>query len=188
MPVPLPLATKLAIQLFGPLSVQVDGEPMPKLRSRKGLWLLALLVLRHGKDVQRSWLAATLWPDNMEEQAFASLRQSLSDLRGALGSQGYRLISPTPPTIRLDLSDANVDLIQFDMALASSEVKVIESAIPLYKGHLLEGCVEEWVYQERIVREQQFLQAIEQVAAAKLSAARMRRRLRCCAEPSWPTR
>ncbi|MCW3096558.1 MAG: hypothetical protein JWL77_2176, partial [Chthonomonadaceae bacterium] len=39
----------LAITLFGPLQVRVHGLPMPAMRSRKVLWLLALLTLRHDR-------------------------------------------------------------------------------------------------------------------------------------------
>ena len=36
----------LTIQLLGPFEVRLHGQPLPRLRSRKGLWLLALLTLR----------------------------------------------------------------------------------------------------------------------------------------------
>src|SRR5947207_15408197 len=99
----------LQIGLLGPLEVWVNDQPLPRLRSRKGYWLLALLVLRHGREVRREWLAETLWPDSMPDEAFASLRQSLSDLRRALGPAAGRLHSPTPRTLLLDLQDAAVD-------------------------------------------------------------------------------
>jgi hypothetical protein len=50
--------------MFGPLQVELNGQPLPRLRSRKGHWLLALLVLRHGREVERAWLAGMLWPDS----------------------------------------------------------------------------------------------------------------------------
>ena len=50
----------LTIQLFGPLRVLVLGEPMPRVRTRSVEWLLALLVLKQGQAVERSWLAGTL--------------------------------------------------------------------------------------------------------------------------------
>ncbi|MBC8104713.1 MAG: hypothetical protein H7Z41_19230, partial [Cytophagales bacterium] len=59
----VPPVAPLTITLFGPLSVLVNGQPIPHLRSRKAQWLLALLTLRGGRPVQREWLAGTLWPD-----------------------------------------------------------------------------------------------------------------------------
>jgi DNA-binding SARP family transcriptional activator len=63
------IADTLVIHCFGPFRVQVGGAPLPRLRSRKAAWLLALLLLRHGREaegpppVERGWLATTLWPE-----------------------------------------------------------------------------------------------------------------------------
>src|SRR5207248_10067734 len=86
----------LQVSLFGPFEARLHGRPLPRLRSRKGQWLLALLTLRHGREVDRSWLAGSLWPDSPGTAAFASLRNCLKDLRRALGAEASRLHSPTP--------------------------------------------------------------------------------------------
>jgi hypothetical protein len=52
----------LAIPLFSPMQVRVNGLPLPPFRPRKPLWLLAMLTLWHGRPVEREWLAGTLWP------------------------------------------------------------------------------------------------------------------------------
>src|ERR671930_324121 len=88
-----------AISLFGPFQVQQHGKPIEGLRSRKGHQLLALLVLRHGAEVERSWLAGVLWPERSEPQALASLRNSLKELRRALADAADRLLSPTSRTL-----------------------------------------------------------------------------------------
>ena len=36
----------LILHLLGPFAGYVHGAPLPRLRSRKGQWLLALLALR----------------------------------------------------------------------------------------------------------------------------------------------
>jgi len=56
-------STSLGLTLFGPMQALIDGQSLPRLRSRKALWALALLTLRHGKPVERQWLAGALWPD-----------------------------------------------------------------------------------------------------------------------------
>src|SRR5689334_22768229 len=110
----MPTSAPLAICLFGPFDLRVDGNPAPRLRTRKSQWLIALLVLRHDREVQRSWLAGTLWPDSPEAQSFASLRVALNDLRAALGSQAERLRSPTLQTLSLDLGNGGYsDLVAF---------------------------------------------------------------------------
>src|SRR5262245_28237797 len=87
----------LAIRLLGPFEVRLAGQPLPPLRTRKEQWLLALLTLRNG-DLDRAWLAATLWPDSLPCQAFSNLRRSLRYLRRALGPEAGRLCSPTRRT------------------------------------------------------------------------------------------
>src|SRR6476646_3508404 len=94
-------AVPLALHLFGPFEVRLHGRPLPRLRSRKGHWLLALLTLRspasgYPGEVDRSWLAGTLWPDSPETAALASLRSCLKDLRRALGAEAARLHAQTP--------------------------------------------------------------------------------------------
>jgi predicted ATPase/DNA-binding SARP family transcriptional activator len=181
-------APSLAIRLFGPFEVCVNGAPLPRLRSRKGQWLLALLALRHGREVERGWLAGVLWPESTGAQAFHSLRMTLTDLRRALGAEARRLQSPTPHSLCLDLAGADVDLLAFDTAIERGDMPSLERAIALYSGPLLEGCVEEWAFQERQVREQAYLAALETLAAQATQcgdpgAAERQLRLAVAADP-----
>jgi predicted ATPase/DNA-binding SARP family transcriptional activator len=156
----------LVITLFGPMQTLVNSQPLPRMRSRKGLWLLALLTLHHDRSVEREWLAGTLWPDVDQSQAFASLRPVLSVLRKALGSQGERLKSPDRHTLCLDLAGTDVDLLTFDAAIAGGQLPDLEQAVTLYRGPLVEGCTQEWALQERTAREQDCLQALHTLGAA----------------------
>src|SRR5437016_2726462 len=110
MSIPPSSDSPLTLNLFGPFQAWVGGEPLPRLRSRKGHWLLALLALRDGREVEREWLMAVLWPENPPHLAAHSLRNSLSDLRKALGPEASRLSSPTPHTLMLGLTGACVDV------------------------------------------------------------------------------
>src|SRR5262249_49153090 len=116
----------LSITLFGPMQVRVHARPLPAFRSRKPLWLLALLTLRANRPVEREWLAGTLWPDSDQSQVFANLRPVLSDLRRALAEEGKRLQSPDRHTLRLDLGDAEVDLLRFDAGLGRGILSDLE--------------------------------------------------------------
>lgn len=155
--------------MLGPLDVRVQGQPLPPLRSRKGYWLLALLVLRAGREVRREWLAETLWPDSFGEEAFASLRQSLRDLRLKLGPEAHRIQSPTSRTLRFDPEGAQIDVLAFDTALGRGGPDDLTKAMRLYAGPLLEGCVELWVLPEREARERGYLNAVEKRAQAALA-------------------
>src|SRR5579871_912609 len=157
-------ACELILTLFGPMTVQVEGHPLPRLRSRKGLWLLALLTLKHARPVERDLLVGTLWPESSQTQALYNLRQSLSDLRAALGDQAARLQAPTRHTLLLDLAGAQVDVLDFDAGIKEERALPLEQAVEVYRGPLLEGCTEEWALQERTIREQAYLNALERLA------------------------
>src|SRR5262245_40020708 len=117
----------LTIQLFGPLHVRVRGEPMPRVRTRSVEWLLALLVLRHGRPVERSWLAGTLWLDSAESRALQNLRDDLMRLRKALGPEKERIHSPSRDTLTLDLSGADVDIVRFDAGIKAGDEASLRS-------------------------------------------------------------
>ena len=89
----------LTLKLLGPFDARRDGVPLTPLYSRKGQWLLALLTLRHGRAVDRTWLAGTLWPEVDESAALYYLRRELTFLRRALGPDAGCLVSPTARTL-----------------------------------------------------------------------------------------
>ena len=156
-------ASPLQVRLFGQLEVKVSGAPLPHLRSKKGLWLLAILVLKHKNGVERTWLAEKLWPDSLESAALANLRLNLSDLRKALGDEAKRITYPTPRTIRFDISGVDADALEFDSKIGGdSEAK--RHAIALYRAELLRGCLEDWATEERNLREEAYLAALTALA------------------------
>jgi DNA-binding SARP family transcriptional activator len=155
-------ASRLTIRLFGSFEARLGDEPLPRLRTRKGQWLLALLALRPGADIERVWLAGVLWPESAEAAALANLRSVLKDLRHALGEESHCLRCPATRTLSLGL--AAVDVREFDAAIARGDAASLQQAIALYRGPLLEDCSEEWVFSERQAREQACLEALEALA------------------------
>lgn len=164
----------MELRLFGSFDVRINGQPLSRLRSRKEQWLLALLALKHDRDVSRDWLAATFWPDNEESQGLFYLRKALSNLRNALGDEAVRLQSPTSRTVRLDLSGAFSDVCDFDAAVARPLTEQepedkLQEAVRLYRGPLLQDCPEEWATLERESREQSYLSALDTLAVRALA-------------------
>ena len=139
------IQSPFSVRLRGGFEASVCGCSLPRLRSHKGEWLLALLVLHTGRTVMRDCLAGILWPDSDESQALASLRQSLADLRKALGAEGHRLIPHGARALSLDLDGAEADVPAFDAAVRRTDRAALERAVALYRGPLLEGCHEEWI-------------------------------------------
>ncbi len=161
-------SAKLKIGLLGRFEVLIDGVPMAPLHSRKEQWLLALLVLRNGKEISRSQLAGVLWADSREENALANMRSSLYLLRRALGDEAPRLQPPSPRSLRFDLNGTFTDVTAFDAALANSDTESLQAGVALYRGPLLEGCDEPFIIGERQAREHAYQQALETLASRAL--------------------
>ena len=159
----------LTIRLFGAFSAARNDAPLPRARSRTVQWMLAFLTLRHGQALDRDWLAGVFWPNSPEPGALANLRRGLNDLRRMLGGDAYRLNAPTSRTVCLDLAGASVDVVEFDAAIRAGDATSMERAIGLYRGPLLEGCVEEWSVPERREREEKCLDALELLAVEALA-------------------
>lgn len=164
----------LEIRMFGTFDVRVRGHALPPMRYRKELWLLALLALRYDRDVPREWLATTFWPDNDESKGLFYLRKALSNIRAALGEEAGRLLTPTPRTIRLDLSGAMVDVRDFEAVVGRPHTEPgqeerLQKAVELYRGPLLQDCPEEWVLPERQHWERLYLSSLEHLASLALT-------------------
>ena len=97
----------LRLQLFGPFSAELDGRVL-QLRSRRAQSILAMLALAPKSAIARDRLAATLWPDRAEEQARASLRQELSNLRRILGRDSGLVVADAT-SVRIDSSRLDSD-------------------------------------------------------------------------------
>jgi predicted ATPase/DNA-binding SARP family transcriptional activator len=154
----------LEIRLFGAMSVSVRGEPMAKVRTRSVEWLLALLCLRQGRPVNRSWLAGTLWPESEETRALENLRHDLVSLKKALGEEGSRLESPSRDTLRLNLDGSWCDVVEFDRAVQKGDSASLKSAVEIYVGSLLEGCHKEWAIGERESRSERCIRALQELS------------------------
>jgi DNA-binding SARP family transcriptional activator len=163
----------LKLRFLGPFGAEIDGAAMPALRLKKSLWALALLALRQRREVSREWLAETLWPASEPSKALFNLRHALAtDLRPALGSAACLLRSPTPSTLSLDASDVWVDVTAFDAAISDGGPAALERAVALFRGPLLEGCQEEWVFPERTTRNEAFYGALERLADDAIAQGR----------------
>ena len=77
---------KVRLQVFGPPKIiRSTGEDCTP-RGRKACALLAMLALSPESKRSRVWIQDKLWGSRGKEQGAASLRQSLSEIRKALGN------------------------------------------------------------------------------------------------------
>ena len=80
-----PCLSMLTVNLFGPMQVLApDGSDLTP-PSQKSRAMIAMLLRSDGARRSRTWLAAHLWSESAREQAQASLRQTLREIRRSFG-------------------------------------------------------------------------------------------------------
>lgn len=98
--------------LIGPVTViGADGADLTP-RSTKSRALLAMLALSPRGARSRVWLRDKLWSDRAEDQASASLRQTLFDIRRSLGPIAKDILVADKHTVTLNLSRTRIDAIE----------------------------------------------------------------------------
>ena len=157
------MSTGLQVRLFGRVSVLRHDRSVPILPS-KALELLCYLVLHRGRAHTREALARLLWPDAPDSQAKKYLRQTLWQLQTILASGS----GPDDPPL-LDLQAGrvrvrptarwwcDVDLVEHAHHRCREvppgdlldHVAVLEQAVGLCQGDLLEGWCQDWCIRER---------------------------------------
>lgn len=163
-----------AIRLFGAFSIaDGDGRPLTP-PSRKARGLMAYLLLSNGAPVTRERLAATLWGDRGEDQARASLRQALYDLRSFSQGEG-RLIETDRTTVRILAARIESDLDQLRALRGSNETGPLLSQLGDCPAVLLDDLddldpgFDDWLTQERGRRNEERLAIALAVARRALS-------------------
>jgi tetratricopeptide (TPR) repeat protein len=140
--------------LFGPLTV-LDARGVNRTpKAQKSRALLALLALAPRGSRSRVWLRDKLWSDRGEEQASASLRQALLDVRKSLGPLADKLLVADKHTVTLDLSRMQVDALDLLHQMSDRTSQTTFDAREV-DGEILEGLdigdpeFEDWLTLER---------------------------------------
>src|SRR5215510_2044238 len=140
----------LKLRLLGGFALQSGEGSDSTPAGRKVRALLACLALSPGISWPREKLMALLWSDRAEEQARASLRQALTELRHALGEPSP--LRTEQDTVSLGSSGIDVDAVEFRRLAKAGK---LAEAAALYRGALLEGhgvrdgAYEDWLRVER---------------------------------------
>lgn len=154
----------LEVTLLGQFDVRHHGRRI-RIPTRNSQALLAYLLLNAGKDQRRERLAGLLWPDSSEDNARSNLRHELWRLRKALKEAGesYFVIDDVSLAFNPH-SHYSLDVHTFETAAAAaSSADDLIAALSVYRGELLPGFYEEWVFVER-----QRLQALFEAHIARL--------------------
>jgi len=129
----------LHINLLGGFEARLASGAALSLKGRKTQALLAYLALSPGQPRSREELVGLLWGDRGEEQARSSLRQSLSELRKALGDAGETALIADRDTVSLAAEAVDVDVSAFERLIDDGTPTALEEAAELYRGDLLDG-------------------------------------------------
>lgn len=146
--------TRLRLNLLGGFEVRLESGLPVTFRTQKAQALLAYLALPLGRAHLRDKLAALLWGAMRDEQARASLRQALYELRKILGDAAGAL-RIEGQTVSLDPATVELDVTAFTRLAGQETPTALEEAVRLYRGDLLDGFgvdeepFETWLMEER---------------------------------------
>ena len=156
------------LRLLGGFELQSARNGGSIALGRKVRALLTVLAVSPGTVWPRERLMALLWSDRGDEQARASLRQALAELRRAFGE---------PPALRAEHDAISLDPAALWVDVATFErlarEKRWEEAATLYRGPLLDAhgvrddAFEDWIRIERGRLHDLAMNALDQVAASQ---------------------
>ena len=142
------------VRLLGGFAIEADGHPV-SIEARKNRGLIAILALSPRRTTSRERLVELLWSDRGEEQARASLRQSLAILRKDLGNVSTPFLTNHDEAVALNTDSVDVDVTDFIRLAAGRAEADLRKAARLYTGELLDGIAirdpsfEDWLAHEQ---------------------------------------
>jgi len=147
---------RLTVRGLGGFEVSSWQTGEVKWISRRSAELFAYLLVHRGRNVSRARILEDMFPDMPLKNAEVYLNTAAYQLRKALSQHGCKeAILSTPEQYRVDLSQMDVDFIQFEQGiekLSSIEPGEEEAAVELEKrfaGELFEDKSYMWVTAER---------------------------------------
>ena len=164
----------LEIRLLGGFELGRGGRVLDQLPLRAARSLFAYLVLNRERAHTRDLLAGTFWPEFDESRARRRLSQALWQVQTTIGeNDADRYLIGTPDTVRFN-PDASfwLDVDAFEAAIdevglsegRADEGEHLARAVDLYRGDLLAGFYDDWLFPDQDRLRSRFLGAIERLA------------------------
>jgi len=145
-------STQIRANLFGSFTLYRGENQLDILGSASARALLAYLLLHRGQPQSRLRIAGIFWPDMDEARSRRSLTQALWRIRNVLPE----LIDSDAQLIQISESaDLWTDIDTFEKLAGESadpaglDALALQQAIELYRGDLLEGIYDDWVFMPR---------------------------------------
>src|SRR5205823_6596028 len=156
---------ELRISVSGAFRILGDDEEDLTPRGRKARALLALLALTPTRRRSRPALQDKLWSDRGPEQAPASLRQTLTEIRRAFGERYRDCLVADMRGIGLDPDRVTVDL---DTADLSELARAVEVPLLLDDINVADDEFEDWLRNQRTAFERRVSSSMP-IAVPRLS-------------------
>lgn len=169
------------VSLFGRFTARRNDQPLPALNARRLQELLSYLLLYRDRPHSRESLADLLWGDRSTAQSKKCLRQALWEMQNALNDpeQGIAdLLVIEPDWIEVNSEvDLQLDVTQFEEAftrcrgiagadLSPDCLALLQQAVQLYRGDLLEGWYHDWCLYERERFQTMYVVMLDKLMAA----------------------
>ena len=158
-----PRPATLRLWLLGPWQAQLNGVPLPSLRTRHARALIARLALAHPRPISREQLSTDLFPHVPRARAAHRFRTTLYLLRQVLGDY----LNTEGDQIGLDtVLHVEHDVGRFEtLSQPGASQGALEAAISLYRSSFLETPGEGWPTQEADRLHNRYVDALRSLVA-----------------------
>ncbi len=149
------MSQSFRLELLGTFRLASSDGAEIKIKSKKNKALAAILALSPRCTATRDRLGDILWGSHGEEQARASVRQSLTSLRAELGPFWEELIQEVGMNLSLKLTNLSIDVLDVLDHDNQTSPEMLRHLAGIAKGELLadvrlaEGEFEDWLAFER---------------------------------------
>jgi len=167
-----PMGT-LEISLLGGFQLRRDDQPLPPIPSRTARSLMAFLVINRDRAHTRDLIIGTFWPDMAESRGRRRLSQALWQIRTTVGEEDC-LITPGDSVRFNPDTDFWLDVDEFEWTIEqpspkavdgrAQEAELLQHAIALYRGELLAGFYDDWLFPDQERLRQCFLGTLDRLA------------------------
>lgn len=144
---------QITINCFRHFSIMADGREINAgWRTRKAEELIAHLICEKGRFVAKEKIAGDLWPELDGEKSVANLYLAYYYIKKQETKVGVKIpIESERGKMRIRLEEVDCDLVKFDSLLeacadmsAPNRIELMEKAVGLYQGDLLEDGYYSW--------------------------------------------
>ncbi|MFH2072251.1 MAG: tetratricopeptide repeat protein [Actinomycetota bacterium] len=163
----------LEIRLLGGFQLRRDGMALPPIPTRPARSVMAYLVLNRDRAHTRDLLIGTFWPDMAESRGRRRLSQALWQIRSTVGEEDCLLTNGDSVRFNPDIHFwLDVDEFEWTIEQAApgapdrgrTEADLLGSAVELYRGDLLAGIYDDWLFPDQERLRQRFLGALGRLA------------------------